>query len=227
MKNIYQNLYNDKKNAGDINKSLRIKIMLAMADGLRLVEKNILDIGCYDGTFLSLIKSRENDFFGLDANNWSIEKSLKKGIQVSEYFFNDTDKIPYRDNFFDLVVAGEIIEHIYDTDFFLEEVRRVLKPEGKLILSTPNIASLGRRLLLLLGRDPLTEISPNEAGSVGHIRYFTFKTLKQILEKHKFRIVSSQSDCINFSRNGGIRSAVLAKLLPTLGASVICLARKK
>ncbi len=44
MKNIYQNLYNDKKNAGDINNSLRIKIMLAMADGLNLEKKNILDI---------------------------------------------------------------------------------------------------------------------------------------------------------------------------------------
>jgi hypothetical protein len=94
-------------------------------------------------------------------------------------------------------------------------------------LSTPNIASLGRRLLLLLGHDPLIEISPNEAGSVGHIRYFTKNSLKRLLQKHNFKISDEKSDCINFSNSGKIRSSVLANIFPGLGASIIVVAEQR
>ncbi len=124
-------------------------------------------------------------------------------------------------------MAGEIIEHIFDTDFFLSEFWRILKPEGKFLLSTPNIASLGRRLLLLFGVNPIIELSPNEPASSGHIRYFTFESLGSLLIKNKFKAVYFQSDCVNFSKNGKIKSEFLAKIFPKLGASIICLARKE
>lgn len=225
-KNIYKNLYSDKKNSGNLKESLRIKIMLSMVDSLDLQGKNILDIGCHDGTFLSLIKNRNNNFFGLEASDWAVAESRKKGIRVQQFFFDDKTKLPFEEEFFDVIAAGEIIEHIYDTDFFLEEIRRTLKTGGKLLVSTPNIASLGRRFLLFFGIIPLIELSPSEPASVGHIRYFTFKTLKQLLEKHKFKIISSQSDCVNFSNSGKVRSAFLAKIFPKLGASVIFPAEK-
>ena len=227
MKNIYKSLYSSKRNSGNLRESLRIKTMLAMIDGLNLQEKNILDVGCYDGTFLSLMKSRDNNFYGLDAGDWGVEESRKKGINVAKFFFNDVDKLPYADNFFDVAIAGEVIEHIYDTDFFLEEISRVLKPKGKLILSTPNIASLGRRFFLLLGRDPLIEISPNEVDSVGHIRYFTRKKLVSLLKKYNFKLLAERSDCVNFSRNGKVKSSALAKIFPCLGASIIVMAENK
>lgn len=225
-KNIYKNLYSDQKNLGNLADSVRIKKMLAIIDRLNLNDKNILDIGCYNGTFLSLIKNRNNNFFGIEASEWGLNKSRQKGIEVNQYFFDDKTRLPYADGFFDVVVAGEIIEHIYDTNFFLEEIQRILKPAGKLILSTPNIASLGRRIFLLFGINPIIELSPNEPDSSGHIRYFTSKSLRQLLEKHKFKILSSQSDCVNFSSNGKIKSAFLAKIFPKLGASVLFLADK-
>jgi len=225
-KNIYKNLYSDQKNLGNLAISRRIKNMLSILDGLDLRNKNILDVGCYDGTFLSLMKNRNNGFYGVEASDWGFEQARKKGIEVRQFFFNDETKLPYEDNFFDVVVAGEIIEHIYDTDFFLVEIRRILKPGGKLLISTPNIASLGRRLLLLFGKNPIIELSPNESDSSGHIRYFTFKTLEKMLEKKEFETISSASDCVNFSKNGKIKSALLAKIYPALGASIICYAKK-
>ncbi|TSA44989.1 class I SAM-dependent methyltransferase [bacterium] len=225
-KNIYKKLYSDQKNLGNLAISRRIKNMLSILDGLDLRNKNILDVGCYDGTFLSLMKNRNNGFYGVEASDWGFEQARKKGIEVRQFFFNDETKLPYEDNFFDVVVAGEIIEHIYDTDFFLVEIRRILKPGGKLLISTPNIASLGRRLLLLFGKNPIIELSPNESDSSGHIRYFTFKTLEKMLEKKEFETISSASDCVNFSKNGKIKSALLAKIYPALGASIICYAKK-
>lgn len=206
--------------------SLRIKAMAALINQLTPQENNILDIGCHDGTLLSIIENRNNKFYGLDASDWAVSESKKKDFDIRQFFFDDKTKLPFEEDFFDLIITGEIIEHIYDTDFFLEEIRRVLKPNGKLLISTPNIASLGRRLLLLFGINPLIELSPNNPESVGHIRYFTFKTLQKLLSKHRFKIASSQSDCINFSNNGKIKSALLAKLYPKLGASIIFLAKK-
>ena len=228
MKNIYQKIYSDQKNLGDLAKNPRLKIMLDIINGLNLQEKNILDIGCYDGTFLSLIKNRSNNFFGLEASDWGIEQCKQKNIDARQFFFDDKNKtrLPCEDNFFDLVVAGEIIEHIFDTDFFLTEIRRVLKPGGKLLISTPNIASLGRRLMLLAGINPIIELSPNEPASSGHIRYFTRKTLKKLLEKNKFKPLESRADLVNFSNDGRIRSTCLARIFPSFGASIICLAER-
>jgi 2-polyprenyl-3-methyl-5-hydroxy-6-metoxy-1,4-benzoquinol methylase len=226
MKNIYKNLYGDDTNSGNLGSTLRIKIMLEMANNLQLTNKNILDIGCHNGIFLSLIKNRNNNFYGLDANDWAVSESEKKDLNIRQFFFDDKTKLPFENEFFDVVIAGEIIEHIFDTDFFLEEISRVMKPGGKLLISTPNVASLGRRLLLFFGANPIIELSPNEANSVGHIRYFTRKTLEKILAKHGLKTTSFHSDCIIFSRNGKLKSEILAKVFPKLGSSIICLSEK-
>jgi 2-polyprenyl-3-methyl-5-hydroxy-6-metoxy-1,4-benzoquinol methylase len=226
-KNIYKKIYDNKKNLGNLAQNIRIQKMRAIVDNLHFENRNILDIGCYDGTFLGLIRNRQNNFLGLDASDWGIEQCRKKNVHAQQFFFDDSSPLPFENNFFDLVVAGEIIEHIYDTDLFLEEIKRILKPQGKILLSTPNIASFGRRLLLLFGKNPIIETTPNEPNSSGHIRYFTFESIGQLLKKHNFSVIKRDSDCINLSKSGIPKSAFLAKLFPTLGASIIILARKK
>lgn len=214
------------KGRPNLFESPRIKVMLDIINGMDLKNKKILDIGCFDGTFLSLIKNSNNDFYGIDASEYAIKEAKKKDIRVKKFYFDDKTKLPYKDNFFDLVNAGEVIEHIYDTDFFLKEIKRILKKDGYLSLSTPNIASMGRRLMLLVGISPIIEVSPNEIDSPGHIRYFTFKTLKWLLEKHTFKILIERSDVLNLTSNGTVRSLLIPKIFPTIGQSVICLCKK-
>jgi 2-polyprenyl-3-methyl-5-hydroxy-6-metoxy-1,4-benzoquinol methylase len=224
MKNIYKRKYCSNNDLSLI-KNPRIKIMAKITNNLSLKNKKILDIGCYDGTFLSLINN-ENELYGIEASDYGCNKSKKRGINVLQFFFNDEDRISFNDNFFDLIIAGEIIEHIYDTDFFLEEIYRLLKPGGCFLISTPNIASLGRRLMLLVGIAPILEISPNRSDSSGHIRYFTFKTLENFLQEHKFKLIDTKSDIVNFSNDGKFRSYFLAKIFPGIGQSLILLTNK-
>ncbi len=225
VRNIYQKIYSDKKNLGNLAENVRIQKMAAILNEMNPEHKNILDIGCYDGTLLTLIKNRNNNFYGLEASDWGVRRSREKEIEVRQYFFDGSGRLPYGDNFFGVVVAGEIIEHIFDTDYFIEEIHRILKPGGKLLLSTPNVASLGRRLMLLAGRNPILETSPNEPDSSGHIRYFTFESLKKLLEKNNLAAVEFRSDVVNFSADGKIKSRLLANIFPQLGASIICLAK--
>lgn len=225
-KNIYKGMY-EVKGKPNLMDNPRINVMLNIINNLDIKHKKILDIGCFDGTFLSLIKNRNNKFYGLDASDYAFKQSVKKKITVKQFFFDDITKIPFKQSSFDLINAGEIIEHIYDTDFFLEEIRRLLKKDGLLLISTPNLASLGRRVLLLLGINPIIEISPNEIDSPGHIRYFTFKTLRWLLEKHGFKILVSRSDVLNLTGDGKLKSLLIPKIFPTIGQSIICLCQKK
>lgn len=74
---------NDKKL--DLSENLRIRIMLDIVNKMKLENKNILDIGCYNGTFLSAIKGK-NNLFGIEASDYGFEESFLKGIDVKQFF---------------------------------------------------------------------------------------------------------------------------------------------
>ncbi len=208
--------FNNQHYRGAINYkncNQRLKIMASLVDH----DQKILDLGCGSGDFIKILKKQNINVEGLEISKKVAKIGQKKGLTIK---IADLNKVfPYKDNSFDTVTAGELIEHIYDTDFFLEEIRRILKNNGNLIISTPNLATLGRRLMLLFGINPLIETSLTN--SAGHIRYFTKKSLVELLNRHKFKIIFFCSDTVNFDNQGKIQSKMLAKIFPTLGARII------
>ena len=84
----------------------------------------------------------------------------------------------------------------------LEKCKDVLKKNGKLLITTPNVASFGRRILLLLGKNPFLEYSlhllANGAPPVGHVRYYTEQTLRHQLLIHKFSKIHIEGNGANF-----------------------------
>lgn len=187
--------------------------------------KNVLDIGCYDGTITKLIKGRGNDVIGLEVSDEAVVLAKGKGLQIIKADLSQ--RFPVSDNAFDVVFAGEVIEHIFDTDGFLQEIGRVLKKDGYLVLTTPNLATVGRRLLLLFGKNPLIENSIRDESSVGHIRYFTKGSLSELLCSNGFKIDKLISSVVNLNLSGTLRSRLLAKLFPTLGSTLILKASKR
>jgi len=186
----------------------------------------VLDLGCFDGTIGEILIKNGNEVCGIDASKKAVKLAREKGIKAK--VGNIEEKFDFEDNFFDVVVSGEIIEHIVDTDFFIDEIRRVLKPNGFLVLSTPNVASLGRRILLFFGKNPYFEASfgfPSYA-TAGHIRFFTEDLLLSYLKFKKFEIITFTSDIVNFTPSGNISSKLLADIFPSLGRSLIVEAKK-
>jgi len=187
--------------------------------------KKVLDIGCGDGFISELILKNNNDVYGIEIAEDAIKKARNKGITIYDLDLN-LDWCNNLQEKFDVVFAGEIIEHVFDTDKFLKNIHRVLKKDGYIVLSTPNVASLGRRILLLLGKNPLIETTARSYDA-GHIRYFTYKTLKKLLEENNFKMKYFTSDCINFNANGLIKSKLGAIFFPKMGRSLIIKAVKK
>ena len=120
----------------------------------------VLDVGCSCGTLHSLISNK--NVYGLDIEDC--------GNIKENFYIGDAQGMPFDDNFFDTVVAGELIEHLENPEKFLTEAKRVLKKDGILIISTPNKKSLVNRIFRTYYRH--------------HISLFDAYSLKKLLSKY-------------------------------------------
>ena len=186
-------------------------------------QKRVLDIGCYDGTIGSAILSNSNKVSGIDFSKEAVALAMQKGIDAYQADIEE-DTMPFEEHSFEVIVFAEIIEHVFDTDAFLEKIKKYLTKDGQIVLTTPNLATLGRRFMLLLGKNPLIEVSCHN-GAAGHIRYFVKESLFDLLNAHGFEVEVFTSDVINFSNSGNVFLRWPVRIFPTLGKSLIVRAR--
>ena len=111
----------------------------------------ILDVGCGTGLNAKFLTEMGHTIVGVDLSPVAIERFHAKGFTG---FIADISQgpLPVAESSFDVVYASEVIEHCVDTRAFLNEIHRVLKPDGMMFLSTPNSAFWPYRILGLLGR---------------------------------------------------------------------------
>jgi len=104
-------------------------------------DKIVLDVACgagYGSHFLAIEGAKKVYGVDIDKNALKIAKTYYSHPNV-EYIRGDVLSLPFSDNFFDVIVSFETIEHILDTERYISEIKRVLKPDGIFICSTPNI----------------------------------------------------------------------------------------
>lgn len=206
-------------------------------------EASILDVGCGNGSFLQLLDEtlgRPYEYHGVDYSEYEVNKAQALPYEVSRC--NLEEGIPYADARFDIVYSGEVIEHLYNPDYMLEECHRVLKPGGLLIISTPNSQAWYNRVLFLLGIQPLFyEVSTRStmigAGvmrrvklqsiPVGHLRIFNHRGLTDLMQNEGFDVLASTG-----ARFHALPKAIqvidgIFNLRPTLASVMVVAARKK
>jgi 2-polyprenyl-3-methyl-5-hydroxy-6-metoxy-1,4-benzoquinol methylase len=113
--------------------------------------RRVLDLGCRDGA-LTRAYADGNEVVGIDADREALAEAAKLGIETHWADLDQPLELP--DESFDVVVAGELLEHLRDPRRLLAEARRVLRPGGTLVGSVPNAYRLKGRLLFLVGRPP-------------------------------------------------------------------------
>jgi SAM-dependent methyltransferase len=113
--------------------------------------RRVLDLGCRDGA-LTQAYAGGNEIVGVDADREALAEAEKLGIETR---WADLDEpLPFEDESFDVVVAGELLEHLRDPRRLVSEARRVLRPGGTFVASVPNAYRAKNRLRFLLGRKP-------------------------------------------------------------------------
>src|SRR3989304_9464802 len=163
----------------------------------------ILDIGSDSGELITqrVQNVKKPEIYGIDLRKEAVNKSQK--ISIRALVGNVENGLPFKSNFFDIVSANQIIEHLINLDFFLEEIYRVLKPQGYLILSTENLSSWHNIFALCLGWQAFSQ-HVSSSSSIGnplsirhdtdyksgtmHIKILTPRGLKELVKLHNFKI---------------------------------------
>ena len=153
--------------------------------GLVGAGKRVLDIGCSSGYLARPLVERGCVVVGIerDAAAAEIARDVCEDVLVGDV---ETMELPFADGSFDVVLCGDLLEHLRDPEGFLARVRPLLAPTGRVVLSTPNVANWAMRLSLLAGRWRYTDRGILDRT---HTRLFTKRTLVEALELAGYRIV--------------------------------------
>jgi 2-polyprenyl-3-methyl-5-hydroxy-6-metoxy-1,4-benzoquinol methylase len=164
----------------------------------------LLDCGCADGELTMRFAARVQPVrtLGIEIKEELADRARARGIEIAAGDLNTALELP--DQSVDVVTANQVIEHLHDTDQFVREIRRVLKPGGVAVISTNNLASWHNIFALLVGAQPfpadvssnsaigkLVGLFPGDAGgysSFTHLRIFTERALRELLEAHGLRV---------------------------------------
>lgn len=173
-----------------------------LIENLNLFDGSILDVGAGNGYMAHRVgerlKLKGKDPKGhLHACDMFPEKFQYSDITCDKFEFETS--YPYDDNTFDLVYSIEVIEHLYHPYHFLQETFRVLKPNGYLIYTTPNVLNLNSRLTYLFKGfytlfDPLLLDKQFAGGTSGHVMPLSYYYMQYYLKKIGFEDVQCYAD---------------------------------
>ena len=110
----------------------------------------LLDVGCGDGRFLERMAAAGWLVEGVEVDRHAVDTARSRGLAVHN---GTLQSVGYGDGVFDAVTVDHVIEHVADPGGFLTECRRVLRPGGRLVVVTPNMSALGRRVFGCAWRD--------------------------------------------------------------------------
>lgn len=130
--------------------------------------KTVLDLACGNAALLKKLKELGHKTIGLDIS--PVRVLVNKKL-LDEYYWGFAEEIPIPDNSVDVVVATETLEHVFDLDKTIREIKRVLKPNGVVYVQVPNL---------------------NFADGHNHFRHFDEGTLKKCFTTFKFKILNCE-----------------------------------
>jgi SAM-dependent methyltransferase len=221
----------------------REQISLKLIRSLKIKKARFLDVGCGNGKFMKVISKifPGYEVSGIDYSKNEVNEARKSGLDV--VFGNIEKGINKEDNYYDIVYAGEVIEHLYNSDYFLSEVNRILRPGGYLILTTPNLLAWFNRVLSVIGIQPLF-LEPStksklvgsgflsrfkkESAPVGHVRIFTLAALKDMLSMNGFKFLTIKGNVYEegFPKALLYLDNIFKIISPKLSAGFILMAKK-
>jgi len=225
ISNIYNKFYSNNKNYKFIELNLtrwprnRYEAALKFIN-IKKTDK-VLDVGCGRGDILHYVQNKTKNAYGIDISKGNIAVSkrlLNKQVKLS--IQDITKKTKFSNNFFDIIILTDVIEHIPDKYSLFSELKRILRKGGIIVIGTPNVVKLRNRVSFLFGRYPYTSenrlIIKNNKPILfdgGHIQWFTFKTLRELANQFNFKIIKQ----FGYGRYGKLHNLCPELLSGTIG----------
>ena len=173
-------------------------------------EPRVLDLGCGPGTdLLAIVDRRPIRGYGVDLALNSLLLATQRGRSSTKkisWMQSPVECLPFSDQKFECALLSEVLEHILDPDLALREIRRILKPNGLLFLTTPNRFSYFSMLSEILPQRLKSVLKPwiwnmprdyqvsrhylDDPDVKRHVREFSPRELREILEKNGFTVRS-------------------------------------
>ncbi len=154
---------------------------------------HVLELGCASGHISSYLKNElDCKAFAIDINKENVELSRQRGVNTIEgdletdECLNEIFDYIELNGKFDFIICTEVIEHLKSPELLLDNIKLFIKPEGKVIISTPNIAYWEIRLKLLFGNFEYKNIGILDET---HLRFFTIKSFRDLLVSNNYEIV--------------------------------------
>ena len=141
--------------------------------------KHCIDIGPGTGRWLTFLKQNNAAYLAaIDISGESLNRcaALCNKTQKADL---ESDAFDFESDFFDVVLCFEVLEHLTDPENFITEVGRVVKNGGLILMSVPNVVSLGARIRMLLGILPLAVTADST-----HVRFYRKKDIQRLFSAH-------------------------------------------
>ncbi|MBN1883553.1 MAG: class I SAM-dependent methyltransferase [Deltaproteobacteria bacterium] len=147
--------------------------------------ETIVDYGCGAGQYIRAMKkiNEKGIYIGIDISQKALDLAASHLTDVQLLQVDDGARIPLENDSVDFIVASEVLEHVYHVSKTLNELWRILKPDGKMWLSVPFHGIIKNLLIALMNFDEHYDpLGP-------HIRFFTKKTLFDVVTDSGFEII--------------------------------------
>jgi len=126
------------KKSDEITENERLRLNQLIINKIETKDRFILDVGCGNGWVSKALVDDNRSVISLDISDTNVKRVLKeKPHNNHRGVIADVYNLPFRENSFDIIVASEIMEHVHNPKLFVNCLLEVLKPSGKLLITTP------------------------------------------------------------------------------------------
>jgi 2-polyprenyl-3-methyl-5-hydroxy-6-metoxy-1,4-benzoquinol methylase len=162
--------------------------------------KSVLDVGCWWGWFIRYAREKGARVFGFDREASQLKDAVEYLRSGNNLCLADAVHMPFSSGIFDVVVSMHVLEHVESEKGMMDEIRRVLKPDGVLLISVPNDLSFGvlpyRPFRLLLRGKMAAMLSLRlqryfkslSYGDLSHHREYTARSIGGLLQSNGFEV---------------------------------------
>ncbi|NJL52617.1 MAG: methyltransferase domain-containing protein [Hydrococcus sp. SU_1_0] len=193
----------ENKNYPDLDASLLDEnSSLTKMLGLIGNNKRVVDFGCATGYFAHLLAQQQCVVTGVEINPEAAKAAEKycQEVIVADLDFVAVQEI-LAEGEFDVAIFGDVLEHLRNPWKVLQDTKQILKEDGYVVASIPNIAHGAIRLALLQGRFEYTELGILDNT---HLRFFTRKTVEDLLENSGYLLKDLESTKLPFLANNNL-----------------------